>query len=321
MDEQNTRESERSEWWRPRAVEICRFITTELTNSDVILLQEYWLGEEFEKLFDSMTSHLFHRVSERRPKDSHLMRDDGMAVLVNKRGRLTLMQSKSIRTGPQRISQFVQCREKDTGRIVHVINAHLSFPGSSNIIKDERRQAMEVLLSVRALMREGRHSSKPPDLEIFGGDFNSNSRGLASTYMDKLKFVSCANAMAMQSFLSGSGGRIGLGVTHRTHRGEDVSVDHIFLRLGSSYLNKRDEVPYSRAGYLDDQGTRISDCSKKNLILLGQLVISDHRPVTATLEWPKPEIDPLVNGDLYFMNLPWSPFEPPWGDVDGFVKF
>ena len=307
MDASNRRESERDEWWRPRAEFIADYVASELSSSDVVLLQEWWFRPEFQQLFDDRTSGIFHRVAERRPG-----REDGMAVLINKGGCLEFLESKAILTGPQRIAQLVHCRDA-CDRSVVLANAHLSFPGQPDARVNERRQTCEVQRVVRALSRSWPNSCSKSRLDVLGGDFNSHSGQLASQTVEiQHEFVNCASAGAEQA-LSHTGGQVNLGVTHRTHRGEDVSVDHIFARV------PRQSSPLLRLGYLDAMGTRVVDCCRGDLELdgcsvlteVGCSVISDHRPVTATLEWPP--VAPLlaVNDFAHACNFPLDPLEPP----------
>jgi len=334
----NRRESEKREWWEPRAEAMARFVAEEMAFSDVVLLQEWWFGKDFEELFDSMTGHVFERVAERRPGGLNAPpREDGMAVLVKKEGKLELCDSHSVLTGPQRIGQIVTCREKQEGggegRPVLIGNVHLSFPGGPDPIANARKQAFEAQLVARALNKHGQKFSVPisslqpqqkqqQHLQIIGGDFNSNSSALAATQLETPPhyFVNCASATADQALNSGSGGRVNLGVTHHTHRGENVSVDHIFARSICSTQTKASSL---RLGYLDSLGTKVTDCRKIYLDLKGSRIISDHRPVTATFMWPKMSYDDegcqkdgvlngtaAANGDL---NMPLDPLQPPWG--------
>ena len=84
----NRRESEQREWWLPRAEGLARFVAEELVrwlmwlclitilfqyiivcstfsfpqaSSDVVLLQEWWFGPEFQDIFDQHTSAIFDR--------------------------------------------------------------------------------------------------------------------------------------------------------------------------------------------------------------------------------------------------------------------
>jgi hypothetical protein len=134
-------------------------------------------------------------------------------------------------------------------------------------------------------------------------------------------FVNCASCIAEQA-LSDTGGQVNLGVTHRTHRGEEVSVDHIFARISET---KNDAS--HKLGYLDSWGTRVVDCCRGDLELEGCSfpskeecvldIISDHRPVTATLEWPSPTSITAkaaltaAKFNMEYCNFPLDPLEPP----------
>merc|ERR1719343_166635 len=204
MDTKNRRESERKEWWRPRAQQIAEYITHELgKTSDVVLLQEFWFDDDFVSLFDDITSDIFDRVAERRPGymislDGSVRRDkpreDGMAVLVNKKRsglKLKILNSDQVLTGPQRIAQLVTCQD-EFERYVTIVN--------------QERQRNEMMTIVQALTNKHANSEQPR-LEIIGGDFNSNSRSLAAQCLESTpyNFVNCASASAEQSLISGSG--------------------------------------------------------------------------------------------------------------------
>jgi endonuclease/exonuclease/phosphatase family metal-dependent hydrolase len=312
MDASNRRESEKDEWWRPRAEFTAQYVAEELRKSDVILLQEWWLRPEFEHIFDYHTSPYFTRVAERRPG-----REDGMAVLIKKEGSLELLESLPIITAPQRIAQLVHCRDKEN-RYIAIANVHLSFPSSSDMLANECRQMDEVQKVVRGFTQ----FSSSNRLDVLGGDFNSNSGGLAASTMEtRHGFVNCASCIAEQA-LSHMGGQVNLGITHRTHRGEEVSVDHIFARISDGH----DDASH-RLGYLDSLGTRVVDCCRGDFPLDGCSfpskeecsldIISDHRPVTATLEWPSPTsisaraLATAASFNMDCCNFPLDPLEPP----------
>ena len=294
--EDDWRESDRTEWWKPRAEQVARFVANELSSSDVVLLQEWWTRPEFEDLFDSHTRHLFHRVSERRPGTARggMEREDGMAVLVKRTGKLKLCKSLRVKTGPQRIAQIVTCREKE-GDKRHVIigNSHLSFPGGPCSITNARRQAYEAHLIARAVAREGRHlaslSEHQSHLHLIAGDFNSNSCALAAQSLEqKHGFVNCVSASALQTLSASIGGRTELGVTHLNHLGQQVSDDHIMANFihqdGTSRRSCGEAL--QKMGYFDNGGTRLLNCRKRSIRLDGDDIISDHRPVTAQFVWP-----------------------------------
>ena len=126
-------------------------------------------------------------------------------------------------------------------------------------------------------------------------------------------------------------------LTHCNHLGERVSVDHIFLRsiqtktkqTTAATSSSCDETrPANREighrcsalamGYLDSKGTRILNVRSDNIQLEGRSVLSDHRPVTAKIAWPrsnKPWKE-VLSSELY-ANATWplDPLEPAWGII------
>lgn len=151
MNAMNHRESSREEWWRPRAEGVATYISTKFASSDVILLQEWWFDEKFTSVFDSVIGENFYRIAERRPSgEEGKMRDDGMCCLVRKSGNLELVKSEKVSTGPQRIAQIIQCKERCSsgeGRSVFIANSHLSFPGDADPAINSLKQAKEASIS------------------------------------------------------------------------------------------------------------------------------------------------------------------------------
>ena len=291
------------------------------SSSDIILLQEWWFDDKFVEVFDSILGDQFDRVAERRPgptkdnmytyfqqnHDGSDIRDDGMCCLVNRHGKLELTSSSKVLTGPERIAQIIHCKEKDnsgSGRDVFLANAHLSFPKDEDQVKNDRRQAYEINLIQRALTKLSRSQADENDiLEVICGDFNSEPNGLASAQLELRDFVNCASAKGEQ-----------MGVTHCAHTGQEMSADRIFVRLPehqrkqpqgdvlldrvvtfeSNVLTTSKRRPLSigyqdplSLGCIDTIGTEIINVRSGDIRIKGRYVISDHRPVTATLRWPK----------------------------------
>lgn len=349
MNAWNQRESERESWWRPRAEGVAEYILRKFNSSDAVLLQEWWFDERFTTVFDSVVGEAFERVAERRPGEGGRMRDDGMCVLVRKKGRLELLRSEKVLTGTQRIAQIVQCREKCSeggGRSVLIANSHLSFPGHHDPNVNNQRQANEASIILDALSKASaewcRDTINFPEnecLEVMAGDFNSNSCGLAASLVEAPPhdFVNCASAAALGAQCD-IGGKVSIGVTHKNHLGERVSVDHIFLRLalrdendlGQIHPNGgipvrgpqpiRDRSAALALGFLDAKGTRILSVRSGNIHLEGSAVLSDHRPVTAKIAWPmrsRPERKEVLSSEIYVnVTRPLDPLEPAWGIVD-----
>ena len=169
----------------------------------------------------------------------------------------------------------------------------------------------------RAPPRPGRQQQRRgggQELQIIGGDFNSDSAGLASAALEAAPYhyANCMSACGGQA-LCGLGGRVSLGVTHRTHSGLDVSVDQLLARMvitgeegGEVHDGTASSSPPSPSssgrpcleggggmlglGYLDQNtGARVVDCAARDAVrIAGKDILSDHRPVTATLHWPTP---------------------------------
>ena len=138
-----------------RAEGVAEYISSKFGSSDVILLQEWWFDERFDGVFDSIVGDDFERVAERRPGDE---RDGGMCCLVRRGGKLELVKSDRVLTGPQRIAQIVHCRERcptkeGGGRDVFIANSHLSFPGHEDPAVNSERQAREAEIILDALSK------------------------------------------------------------------------------------------------------------------------------------------------------------------------
>ena len=336
------------------------YISRRFANSDVVLLQEWWFDDEFGAIFDSVVGDAFVRVAERRPGPG---RDDGMCCLVRRTGALELVTSTSVSTGPQRIAQIVHCRERrrsgssdldDPPRDVFVANAHLSYPGDPDPNVNERRQANEATIILDALARArdewgGMDGTNDCWLEAICGDFNSDSTGTAASIVESRGFVNGASAAAEQALTGGVGGRVNVGVTHRDHLGNRVSVDHVFLRsadrggggcrggVDASFRDDDDDasIPISSSpppsaaalalGFLDARGTRILGVRRGGDIHLddGRAVLSDHRPVTARIAWPgrtdgSKGRREVLSSDIYInATMPLDPLEPAWGIITG----
>lgn len=330
----NLRESERQEWWRPRAEGVAQYIAEKFASSDVILLQEWWFDDSFTRIFDAAISDSFERVTERRPGSvAGQDRDDGMCCLVRKNGLLELIKSDKVLTGPQRIAQIIQCRERlpnsgAGGRQVFIANSHLSFPGDKDHTINSERQAKEAGIILDALTKARNDwdstssSSSESCLEIICGDFNSNSCSAAAALVEDNNFVNCVSATANQ-LLTNVGGAVNIGTTHCDHLGNRVSVDHIFLRVAKRKDNedgqrslKQERCSALALGYLDTQGTRILAVQRDKILISGSAVLSDHRPVTAKIEWPRVKKTDEKLSDMYInVTMPLDPLEPAWGIV------
>ena len=324
------RESARRDLWLPRARNVASYISDKFGKSDAVLLQEWWFDEQFTEVFDGILGGEFELFAERRPgADGGEMRPDGMCCLVRKDGALEVVGSDKVLAGPQRIAQMIHCRERcgegsSSGdkRDVFIANSHLSFPGDADQDVNDQRQAREAGIILNALEeRVAEHRTAAAGgggecLSVVAGDFNSDCNGLAAQAVESRDYVNCMSAVSEQ-MLSNVGGRVNLGVTHRNHLGQRVSVDHIFLRLNraggvggptrdrtgleegaAASGGKKARCAASSLGYLDGKGTRIESVRRGNILLEGTAILSDHRPVTAKVAWPSGDLGNGTTGEL-----------------------
>mmetsp|Transcript_28704 Transcript_28704/g.65316 ORF Transcript_28704/g.65316 Transcript_28704/m.65316 type:complete len:384 (-) Transcript_28704:59-1210(-) len=331
------RESARRDLWLPRAQNVASYISDKFGKSDAVLLQEWWFDEQFTEVFDGILGDEFELFAERRPgADGKEMRPDGMCCLVRKDGGLEVLESEKVLTGPQRIAQIIHCRERcregsssREKRDVFIANSHLSFPGDADQDVNDQRQAREAGIILEAMEeRVAEHRAAAAGggecLSVVAGDFNSDCNGLAAQAVESRDYVNCMSAVSGQ-MLSDVGGRVNLGVTHRNHLGQDVSVDHVFLRLNGAGGPMRDRTGLeegagpsggkkarcaaSSLGYLDGKGTRIESVRRGNILLEGRSILSDHRPVTAKVAWPSGDLGKgtgELDIDLYInVTCPW----------------
>ena len=141
----------------------------------------------------------------------------------------------------------------------------------------------------------------------------------AATYVESKNFVNCVSATANQ-LLANVGGPVNIGTTHCDHLGNRVSVDHIFLRLAKLNDKDKDErVKQERCsalqlGFLDTHGTRVLAVQRDKIVIDGSTVLSDHRPVTAKIAWPRriQKTDEKLSNLYVNVTMPLDPLEPPW---------
>ena len=56
---------------------------------------------------------------------------------------------------------------------------------------------------------------------------------------------------------------------------------------------------------------------RDDILIEGKTVLSDHRPVTAEILWPRVIANETFDSDLYInVTMPLDPLEPAWGIVE-----
>lgn len=216
------RESEYGDMWRARAEETLDFVTKCLaTDSDIICFQEFWFDSEYQELFkerlgQKYSFHTFQRTG---------LKADGIAVLL-RRDRLEALASAGTALGTvgNRVALLLHVQKKGGGKRnqpLILVNTHLTFPHNPFDRQAQRDQVEALTTSTETFIRlEGLPSSTP---RMLVGDFNV---GESDPACDHLRAAGYRSAF---SSLHSKDRRI---VTHRNHLGEEVMVDHVWIRGG-----------------------------------------------------------------------------------------
>ena len=267
------RESEVETAWYPRATKVLEMVNSLNTGGvSVLCLQEFWFDPRWVELFRDGTS--LELVTARRrgvhPHDGS-PRSDGVATLYDSRV-FAKAETRTIDLSGGRVALCVALTDHQRRRIV-VGNLHLPFPCSEKALNEQVVHAHAVADAVEMM---------GPDFSMIAGDFNCRSNQAAALALETRGFTNCARAYAAASLgLSGIGGNIDYGPTHRTHLGDDIQCDHVFAR---DYPSSSKSV----FGYFDAASLKLTDVSRvvagtidASVDFPASFNVSDHLPVTA----------------------------------------
>jgi hypothetical protein len=88
---------------------------------------------------------------------------------------------------------------------------------------------------------------------------------------------------------------------------------------GTKAKTRVNKVHLLLSGYLDTKGSRIVNVQNKDIVIEGKHVLSDHRPMTVSIDWPRIQQDmsnTIMESNLYVnVSVPLDPLEPAWGIV------
>lgn len=263
------REGETESLWQPRGRAAVELIRRSLS-ADVICLQEFWFEPGWVSMFEDLDGYALH-TARRRGVHAHdgSRRSDGVATLVS--SRWTVETCAEVELDGGRVALVVAATAEALPRLV-VANVHLPFPSDATARDDQAQHVTAVAQVVQSMCCDG-------TLGIVAGDFNCRDHEPAAQALERDGWTNCAKAYAAMSLSSGLGGVTDLGVTHRTHRGEDLQCDYVFCRDAT-----RGAAP---PGFFDAAGTTLSSVSRYSPLLNAptswdpQFDISDHLPVTA----------------------------------------
>lgn len=264
------RESSKDFVWKDRARRCIDFFDAELVTADIIALQEFWLEEEYASLFYAAMRCKGYQCQTLQRSGS---KSDAVAILI-KSDLFKVMKQKNIELSRfgDRVALLLWLRYQQAGETHDIIiaNTHLSFPHNDFDRANQMEQmktlteAIDDFVAVNALYRSTR---------LILGDFNVVSSSAVCWHLRKSGYSSCLEVSAPAE----EGVTVDTFISHRTHRREDLGVDHIFVRNDHAGDAVKEAVEVFIAG--TEVIPKALGCSVWN----ESFTISDHRPVCSTL--------------------------------------
>ena len=245
-------------------------------NADIYCIQEFWCdNKEFINLYNNY-------LKDRNYKIIYLTRSasrkpDGVAILVNVSVFKIIKKYDLEYSSSNRVAIMLVLQHIESGMNIAVGNTHFTFPngynGSSR--KAQCKQFVELL---------EKYKGKRVGMSVLCGDYNCD--------INQAEAVLCLNAGYKSSFhvcnvgeLNGDGGVKGGGikcVSHLTHKGTEVFVDHVFYK-GNEDVNDEDKFGFRvKESYLYPKGVGIDKWPSKK-----EFDLSDHRPLVTTFQIQK----------------------------------
>lgn len=197
---------------RPTQVD---FIRREMSSSDVICLQEFWFDPAYETIFRSALSddYEFHTVKRTGGKS------DGVAVLL-RRGKWDVRSSLGLSLSPvgDRVALVMHLRSQDggsgvaAGEDIILVNTHLAFPHNALDRVNQMSQIEAVTETVEGVVRDAGLPTMTPRVVV--GDLNVEETDPVCRHLDSNGFRSAFASLHREQRV----------ITHRNHRGEEVST-------------------------------------------------------------------------------------------------
>ncbi|CAN0287188.1 unnamed protein product [Laminaria digitata] len=217
--ERTARESEFAGLWRERAMETVDFIGREMASSDIICLQEFWLDPEYETIFRSALAddYDFHTVKRTGGKS------DGVAVLL-RRGKWDVKSSLGLSLSQigDRVALIMHLRSRrqggggaEEGEDLILVNTHLAFPHNALDRANQMAQIEVVTEGVEAVVTEAGLPTMTPRVVV--GDLNVEGTDQVCRHLGSNGFRSAFASLHREQRV----------ITHRNHRGEEVSTPPI----------------------------------------------------------------------------------------------
>lgn len=246
------RESHNREVWMPRAEEALTFFRREIIPAaGIIALQEFWMGDEgYKQMFMAEFERQGFSVTTLQRTGDKM---DAVALLV-KRSDFEIMAHKNVNLcSVDRIALVLWLKHKATGKSLVVANTHLSFPHTSLDRMLQMHQMRTLTSAMEAFEKELLIGSST---KIIVGDFNVEAQSPVCNHLRERGYVNGMEvspparhslprpveegegepsqaavllAASATSTLLETGGCT-KWISHRTHRVEDLGVDHIFIK-------------------------------------------------------------------------------------------
>uniref|UniRef100_A0A7S3K3X5 Endonuclease/exonuclease/phosphatase domain-containing protein n=1 Tax=Aureoumbra lagunensis TaxID=44058 RepID=A0A7S3K3X5_9STRA len=202
------REGDDIDLWLPRAHDLLSFMADALEGVDVICMQEWWFDTTWVSLFEETCGDEYQIISARR-KGIHphngSPRSDGVATLISKSLNIEDTQTVDLSTG--RVALIHQISSPNLPRII-IGNMHAPFPYDDNAKAIQIEHVHSVASAIEAMH---------PEVAIIAGDLNSGGKEPPAQLLTS-------------NFGYTNVGAVDDLVTHRTHLGDDVQYDHIFVK-------------------------------------------------------------------------------------------
>lgn len=296
------RESRYNTQWEARALQTLDFFKSHLLpHGSIIGLQEFWLEREYALKFEEA----FHAAGyELRTLRRSADKSDAVALVV-RTAQFEILGHQDLVLCSQgdRVALVLWLKHRVTGKHLLVADTHLSFPHNRY---DRLNQVKQMKTITDSLEKYAHAKSIEKYTSLILGDFNVEALSPVCAHLRHCGYFSCFEVApplaSTQHFHpplqpvefddedipaellvednNFDSAHIPIFVSHRTHREEDVGVDHIFF--------KPEKCPKSLTSNSGRQRLFVAESAvvPSNLgadIWHDSFAISDHRPVRSTL--------------------------------------
>lgn len=199
-----------------------------MSSSDIICLQEFWLDPDYETIFRSAleADYDFHTVKRTGGKS------DGVAVLL-RRGKWDVQSSVGLSLSQigDRVALIMHLRSRreaggggngqesgvGQGEDMILVNTHLAFPHNALDRANQMAQIEVVTEGVEAVVRGAGLPTMTPRVVV--GDLNVEGTDQVCRHLGSNGFRSAFASLHREQRV----------ITHRNHRGEEVSTHPLVL--------------------------------------------------------------------------------------------